>query len=208
MIDRGGSSGMFAVNLWREYYQRLLAAVPPEKRVVTHYEVYFQDPCRELKRALSRLGLAVPDTVVENACAVVAPRLRHRRGASRSVLQGGEVPLRVVDLYRDLCAEGGAAWEEAWHGFSSDEPEATYIRSATLPPGGNTPATGLSASPDADEQPEHLWAHSIALSKQLRAMRDQCASLLGLVMQLRQRNALLEEQLANLTGQNKVGTTE
>ncbi len=208
LIDRGGSSGAFAVNLWQEYYRRILAAAPPEKRVVTHYEVYFQDSQRELERVLNRLGLAVPERVVENACAAVAPRLRHRRGASPSVLQGGEIPLSVVDLYRDLCAEAGTDWEEARRGFSSDEAGPTDDRPATLPLAGNTPVMGLPASPDPTERADHLWAHSMTLSKQLRAMRDQCATLLTQVVQLRQRNALLEAQVANLTGQNKVDTAE
>jgi hypothetical protein len=88
-----------ALALWLEYNRRVLAAVPPAERVVTHYESYFGPPRAELRRVLRLLDLAPPRGAVRRACAGIAPALAHHRSE-------GELPEGLRACYHTLCAEG------------------------------------------------------------------------------------------------------
>jgi len=95
-----------ALALWLECNRRVLAAAPPEERVVTHYESYFQSPRAELRRVLRLLDVTAPRGAVRRACAVIAPTLVHHRGAPGGLAEAG-LPDGLAACYRDLCAEAG-----------------------------------------------------------------------------------------------------
>jgi hypothetical protein len=101
---RGDSIASGAFNLWLTYYRELLAAVPPEQRVVTHYESYFDDPVAELLRVANAVKLEVHQNIINDACASVSVSLRHH-SAQPEELAGMSIPAEVRNLYLDLCHE-------------------------------------------------------------------------------------------------------
>jgi hypothetical protein len=105
LAARGGVPYGEALGLWLEYNRRVLAAVPPAERVVTHYESYFEAPRAELRRVLWLLDLVPPRGAVRRACAGIAPTLAHHRGAPGD-LGGDGLPAGLAECYRELCAEG------------------------------------------------------------------------------------------------------
>src|SRR5437588_847383 len=70
---RNGMSLAFGFRLWQAYYQRLLAAVPPTDRIVSHYSAYFHDAAAELRRVLEFIAFPAADEVVDQACTAVKP---------------------------------------------------------------------------------------------------------------------------------------
>jgi GT2 family glycosyltransferase/glycosyltransferase involved in cell wall biosynthesis len=96
------------VSLWEEYNRRLLAAFPRERRVVTHYGAYFEDPERELARVLAAAGLE-PELAERAAPSrTVATGLRHETLTLRDVVDAG-LDRSTISLYAKLCDEAGWA---------------------------------------------------------------------------------------------------
>jgi hypothetical protein len=105
LAARGDVSCREALGLWLEYNRRVLAAVPPDERVVTHYESYFEAPRAELSRVLRLLDLVPPCGAVARACAGIVPTLAHHHAAPADFGEDG-LPPGLVECYRELCAEG------------------------------------------------------------------------------------------------------
>jgi hypothetical protein len=103
---RGDAIAMGAFQLWLTYYRELLVALPPERRVVTHYESYFPDPADELLRVANAINLKVSPGTIHDAGAGVDDNLRHHR-AKTGELAGSSLSREVRDLYLDLCSEAG-----------------------------------------------------------------------------------------------------
>ena len=103
---RGYSSASFGFNLWSTYSQHLLSVVPPEARIITHYEAYFRDPRRELTRILEFAGMPVTEEQIELAISSIKIPLRHNRVTFGDLLDQ-KPPFEVLTLYRDLCAQAG-----------------------------------------------------------------------------------------------------
>jgi len=108
---RGYSSMAFGLNLWLIYNQRLLSAVRPEDRVITHYDVYFYDPRSELQRVLNMLNMHISEEALDKACSGISFSLRHHRATLQDLLSA-EVPPEVIKLYMDLCAEAGPVCQQ------------------------------------------------------------------------------------------------
>lgn len=104
LLRRQGYTGALGQSLWLRYYRELLAAVPPEKRVVTHYDSYFVDPCAETQRVLTALGFPTQKKAIEQVCSVTSGRLRHHR-RTISDLVTSDVEPDVLKCYLELCAE-------------------------------------------------------------------------------------------------------
>lgn len=104
---RGDSIPSGAIDLWLTYYRELLAAAPPERRVVTHYESYFQDPVAELLRVAKAVNLEVHPNIINEACASVSGSLRHH-SAKPEELARTSMPAEVRDLYLELCHESAS----------------------------------------------------------------------------------------------------
>ncbi len=101
---RGSSSILFGLRLWQIYNQRLISDASRQVGVVTHYDAYFRDPRAELRRVLALLGMSASDEVIDAACTAVVPALRHGVRPPRDL---DCIPSDVLDLYLNLCAEGG-----------------------------------------------------------------------------------------------------
>lgn len=104
---RGDLTGIPSSLLWLVYYREVLSAIPPQQRVVTHYESYFQDPTAELQRVANGVGMDVPAGVISRACAHISRDLRHHRIETTEL----NVPDEVLDLYQKLCREAGPVYQ-------------------------------------------------------------------------------------------------
>ncbi len=106
---RNGFSYALGLALWHTYYQRLCDAAAPAERIVTHYDVYFRDPGRELRRVLTFLNMPVDEEVVTRASATLVDEARHFRLSTVNLRRAG-ADTELIDFYRDLCIE--ANWPD------------------------------------------------------------------------------------------------
>jgi hypothetical protein len=97
--------------LWTSHYQRLLAAIPPQQRLVTHYQSYFEAPRAELKRLLTWLEMPVSDEAIKRAAEFVSNNIRHQKASQAELLS--RAPDETLALYFSLCAEAGPIYQAA-----------------------------------------------------------------------------------------------
>jgi hypothetical protein len=102
--------GIPLFQLWLTYYRELLSAAPPEQRVVTHYQSYFQDPTAELQRVTKAIGMKVSSDVINRACAHISVDLRHH-SAKTTELAAIDESAEVLTMYEQLCREAGQVYE-------------------------------------------------------------------------------------------------
>src|SRR6266403_3044803 len=102
MRERNGTSYAFGLRLWEIYNRRLIEAAGKHERLVTHYDLFFENAQRELKRIASFIGL--PDAKIGSAAKLVATRRRHTHFSVDQLIDA-RVSGEVIDLYRALTAE-------------------------------------------------------------------------------------------------------
>lgn len=102
---RGLESYAAGLNLWAVYNERLLDDAPADRRIVTHFEAFFANPCSELRRLLQFVGVPCDE---ELATETVVPALRHARYAASDLVVAG-VSDHVAHLYSRLLEEAGAS---------------------------------------------------------------------------------------------------
>jgi hypothetical protein len=95
---RNQTSYSLGLALWERYYATILELVPPERRIVTHYDSLFDDPDGELARLCAFAG-STP------ASLFVRTDLRHHTVGVG--LGEAAVSRSLVDLYRALSREAG-----------------------------------------------------------------------------------------------------
>ena len=91
---RNQNSYSLGLSLWERYYATVLDQVPPERRVVSHYDTFFVDPEAEMARLCAFAGL-------EPAAPRVLPDLRHH--STGIDLGDAGVSEGVMALYAELC---------------------------------------------------------------------------------------------------------
>jgi hypothetical protein len=96
---RNQNSYSLGLSLWERYYATVLDQVPPERRIVSHYDTFFVDPEAEMARLCAFAGL-------EPAPPQVRRDLRHH--SSGIDLGDAGVSDGVRALYAELCREAGA----------------------------------------------------------------------------------------------------
>ena len=75
MRERNGTSFSLGLRLWEIYNRRLLERATEQQRLITHYDLFFNDAETELRRIAEFTGL--PHAGVHNAAALVKKRRRH-----------------------------------------------------------------------------------------------------------------------------------
>lgn len=88
-------------DLWLTYNRRVLAAVPAERRLITHTENYIFDPHTELRRVLAWSGLCPAEDWVERACTRINPGLVHHRTTVDELAEAGALA-ELVQCYREM----------------------------------------------------------------------------------------------------------
>ncbi len=102
MRKRNGTSYAFGLRLWEIYNRRLIEAASKHERLVTHYDLFFEDAEQELQRIANFVGL--PDAKIHSAAELVATKRRHTHFAIDQLVDAG-VSGEVVELYRALIAQ-------------------------------------------------------------------------------------------------------
>ena len=102
MRERNGTSYSFGLRLWEIYNRRLIEGTNGKERLITQYDLFFQDPELELRRITEFIEL--PDAKTRSAAALVAARKRHTHFTIEQLIDA-RVSEEVIDLYRALLAE-------------------------------------------------------------------------------------------------------
>src|SRR5947207_5287138 len=87
MRKRNGTSYAFALRLWEIYNRRLIEAASKHERLVTHYDLFFENAEKELKRIGNFVGL--PDAKIRSAAELVATKRRHTHFAIDQLVDAG-----------------------------------------------------------------------------------------------------------------------
>ena len=104
MRERNGTSYSFGLRLWEIYNRRVIETASKQERLVTHYDLFFEDAASELRRIARFVGL--PDADVTNAAALVTTQRRHIHFTIEQLIDA-RVSAEVIELYRALAAEAG-----------------------------------------------------------------------------------------------------
>jgi hypothetical protein len=108
---RGFWSTAHSLDLWLAYNRRLLQAVGPAQRVISHCDAWFTDAAAEARRVLNLLGMPSADSVLKQAVGqAVHAGLRHHRVTTAELTNAGVRP-DVLQCYMDLCAEAGPVYQ-------------------------------------------------------------------------------------------------
>jgi GT2 family glycosyltransferase/glycosyltransferase involved in cell wall biosynthesis len=102
MRQRNGTSWSFGLRLWEIYNRRLIEVLNGKDRLITHYDLFFQESEFELRRITDFIGLR--DAKTRSAAALVAPRKRHTHFTIEQLIDARVAP-EAIELYRVLLAE-------------------------------------------------------------------------------------------------------
>jgi GT2 family glycosyltransferase/glycosyltransferase involved in cell wall biosynthesis len=102
MRERNGTSYSLGLRLWEIYNRRLIEAASEQDHLVTHYDLFFNNPEAELRRIMEFVGL--PDKEIAGAAALVKKRRRHTHFTIEHLIDARVAP-EVIELYRALIAE-------------------------------------------------------------------------------------------------------
>ena len=177
MRERNGTSHSFGLRLWEIYNRRLIEAANAQQRLVTHYDLFFDDPEKELRRIADFIGL--PNAEVAKAAALIKSQKRHTR-FSIDDLVDARVSSELIEFYRALISEAKGKIGRTSRGAKQEE--------ANLLPGA---VSRLDTSvPERIVQIEHLEDEIRQLSRHL-ARQDQL--LLAKSISLAESESQVEE---------------
>ena len=155
MRERNGTSFSLGLRLWEIYNRRLLEKATEQQRLITHYDLFFNDAETELRRIAEFTGL--PHAGVHNAAALVKKRRRHTHFTVEHLIDARVAP-EVIELYGALI--GGASATGRNKGKMAKSREAGDPNEADLLPGS---VTRLNAFvPERIAQIEHLYQELLA----------------------------------------------
>jgi GT2 family glycosyltransferase/glycosyltransferase involved in cell wall biosynthesis len=105
MRERNGTSFSLGLRLWEIYNRRLLETANEQQRLVTQYDLFFDDAEPELRRIAEFIGL--PQVELHNAVALVKKRRRHTHFTVEHLIDARVAP-EVIELYRASIVEASA----------------------------------------------------------------------------------------------------
>jgi sulfotransferase family protein len=94
------------LSLWKIYNQSVLAAVPREQRIVTHFDHHFSKPAEELGRLATFCGIDVAQEKIDAAIRTTKTAFRHSQFGIGRLIEV-EVAPEIVELYSQMCDEAG-----------------------------------------------------------------------------------------------------
>jgi O-antigen biosynthesis protein len=155
MRERNGTSFSLGLRLWEIYNRRLLERATEQQRLITHYDLFFNDAETELRRIAEFTGLR--HAGVHNAAALVKKRRRHTHYTVEHLIDARVAP-EVIELYRALIGEASATGRNK--GKMAQSREAGDPNEADLLQGS---VTRLNAFvPERIAQIEHLYQELLA----------------------------------------------
>jgi GT2 family glycosyltransferase/glycosyltransferase involved in cell wall biosynthesis len=155
MRERNGTSFSLGLRLWEIYNRRLLERATEQQRLITHYDLFFNDAETELRRIAEFTGL--PHAGVHNAAALVKKRRRHTHFTVEHLIDARVAP-EVIELYGALIGEASATGRNK--GKMAKSRQAGDPNEADLLPGS---VTRLNAFvPERIAQIEHLYQELLA----------------------------------------------
>src|SRR5262249_243675 len=154
MRKRNGTSYAFGLRLWEIYNRRLIESASTHERLVTHYDLFFENAEKELQRIANFVGL--PGAKIHGAAELVATKRRHTHFTVDQLIDA-RVSGEVIDLYRSLIAEAAPAKTQASVGKSTPRPKS---HEADLLPGAVSRLDVF--VPDRFVQLEHLYGELLA----------------------------------------------
>ena len=179
MRERNGTSFSLGLRLWEIYNRRLLEKANEQQRLVTHYDLFFDDAETELRRIAEFTGLV--HAGVHNAAALVKKRRRHTHFTVEHLIDARVAP-GVIELYRALIGEASATGKNK--GKMAKSREAGDSNEADLLQGS---VTRLNAFvPERIAQIEHLYQellaqaearHKSQVEELVASLRDKSISL-------------------------------
>jgi GT2 family glycosyltransferase/glycosyltransferase involved in cell wall biosynthesis len=150
MKERNGTSYSFGLRLWEIYNRRVIETASEQSRLVTHYDLFFDDAERELRRIAHFIG--IPDSAVENAATLIKKRRRHTHFTVEHLIDARVAP-EIIDVYRALIAEASTTRERTAR--IANEQQSAKPDQTDLLPGG---VSRLNAFvPESIAQIEHLF---------------------------------------------------
>ncbi|PYJ29703.1 MAG: hypothetical protein DME90_04590 [Verrucomicrobia bacterium] len=120
MRERNGTSYSFGLRLWEIYNRRLIDTANARQRLVTHYDLFFEDPETELQRIAHFIGFS--DAKVANGAALIKKQKRHTR-FSIDDLVDARVSNELIQFYRALVSETKGKTEKTLQGAKQGEPD-------------------------------------------------------------------------------------
>ena len=105
MRKRNGTSYAFGLRLWEIYNRRLIEAAGKHEQLVTHYDLFFENPEQELRRIANFIGIS--DAKIRKAAELVATKRRHTHFTIDQLLDAG-VSGELVEFYRTLIAQASS----------------------------------------------------------------------------------------------------
>jgi GT2 family glycosyltransferase/glycosyltransferase involved in cell wall biosynthesis len=155
MRERNGTSFSLGLRLWEIYNRRLLERATEQQRLITHYDLFFNDAETELRRIAEFTGLR--HAGVHNAATLVKKRRRHTHFTIEHLIDARVAP-EVIELYGALIGEASATGRNK--GKMAKSREAGDTNEADLLQGS---VTRLNAFvPERIAQIEHLYQELLA----------------------------------------------
>src|SRR5881398_524842 len=119
MRERNGTSYSLGLRLWEIYNRRLIDAASAKGRLVTHYDLFFEDPATELRRIAHFIGLSHVE--VANAAALIKRQKRHTRFSIDDLIDA-HVSSELIQFYRALLSEAKGKPGRISPGAKHEEP--------------------------------------------------------------------------------------
>ncbi|PWT83765.1 MAG: hypothetical protein C5B58_06000 [Acidobacteria bacterium] len=187
MRERNGTSYSLGLRLWEIYNRRLIEAVNEREHLVTHYDLFFENPEMELRRIVDFVDL--PDREIVSAAALVRKRRRHTHFTVEHLIDARVAP-EVIELYRTLISEVSALRESK--APMANAQQAAKPKERDLLPGA---VTRLNAFvPERIAQIEQLYQELLA-----QAEARHKAQVEELSAHLERTNELLREKSLSLS---------
>ena len=194
MRARNGNSYALGLRLWEIYNRRLIAHTRPESRIITLYQVFFEQPDAELRKIAAFLEW--PETEIAAATAIIDKSRRHTSFNLEQLIDAG-VSQQIVDLYRSLTKEAATCGGKRRR--SGKRPETGGKSAAALEPDRLAGAEShLSFSiPDGETVRRELQTTINVLTQELANRSEHAAGEIG------RRDGRLAEMEASLQRERK-----
>jgi hypothetical protein len=177
--------------LWRTYYERILAAVPPQNRLISHYDAFFHDCKAELHRVLAFLEMRIDDRALDDACRVANPGLKHNKASFTADSGSARYP-EVTDLYSRLCSAAGPVFQAAAQAPAQQADNEQVV----IPEANEASTRDPGSSRLVDDLRRRVWGNALTI----QSLQQEIQSRQQEIQSLQQEMISVEAELTELQG--------